>query len=183
MKVPALAAILVCLGFAPPAMAAAEPWHDFHLPGTDFVVSTPGQPKIIEDGVDRDGVVAKTAQLKLGDADYSITHTVYPRGYVSRGTAVIDLLNHARDGLAASVSGHVAGERRFTLGDAQASEFTIDVPPTPGDPKRQTAKVRVYVRVVGASVTVDQCVALAPRGSEASAGAERFLESIRFARD
>ena len=183
MKVATFFAMVVCLGLAPPAAAATEPWQDFHLPGTDFVVSTPGKPKVTEDGVDRDGVVAKTAQLKLGDVQYSVTHTVYPHGYVSRGTAVIDLLNSARDSLAASVSGHVGGEHRFTAGDSHASEFTINVPPTPGDPKPQTAKVRLYVRVVGATVTADQCVALGPRGSEADTEAQRFLDSIRFAQN
>lgn len=181
MKVATRLAILVCLGAASPVLAATEAWEDYHLPGTDFVVSTPGKPKVTEDGVDRDGVTAKTAQLKLGDAEYSVTHTVYPRGYVSRGTAVIDLLNHARDGLASSVEGRVSGERRFTVGDTQASEFTINVPPSASDPKPQTAKVRLYVRISGASVTVDQCVALGPRGSEIQPDAERFLNSIRFA--
>jgi hypothetical protein len=54
------------------------------------------------------------------------------------------------------------------------------VPPGAADPKPQTAKVRLYVRVNGATVTVDQCVALGPRGSEADPEAERFLDSIRF---
>src|SRR5690348_2475280 len=111
MKVAPRFLLLVSLGLALPAVAA-QSWQEFKLPGTDFVVSTPGAPKVTEDRVDRDGVVAKTAQLKLGDVQYSVTHTVYPRGYVSRGTAVIDLLNSARNSLAASVSGRVAGERR-----------------------------------------------------------------------
>lgn len=183
MKVAAAFGLLVSIGFSLPAQSATEAWRDFHLPGTDFVVSTPGTPKVTEDGVDRDGVRAKTAQLRLGDTEYSVTHTVYPHGYVSRGTAVIDLLNHARDGLAREVSGRVTGERRFSLGDTtQASEFVINIPPSAADPKPQTAKVRVYVRVNGATVTVDQCVALSPRGSETDPDARRFLESIRFAR-
>src|SRR5262249_16038827 len=104
MKVAALLALLVSLGAALPSMAAGTAaWQRVPLSGTDLVVSTPGKPSMTEDGVDRDGVAAKTAQLKLGEVQYSITHTVYPRGYVSRGTAVIDLLNHARDGLAATV--------------------------------------------------------------------------------
>ena len=178
MKVAPLLGLLLSLGLAPPATASS--WQEFTLPGTDFVVSTPGTPKVTEDGVDRDGVVAKTAQLKLGEVQYSVTHTVYPRGYVSRGTAVIDLLNAARNGLAAAVSGRVAGERRFTVGDAHVSEFVISVPPGAADPKPQTAKVRLYVRISGAAVIVDQCVALGPRGSEADPEAQRFLDSIRF---
>jgi hypothetical protein len=181
MKVAAALGLLMSIGLALPVQAANGAWQDFHMPGTDFVVSTPGTPKVTEDGVDRDGVRAKTAQLKLGDTEYSITHTVYPRGYVSRGTAVIDLLNHARDGLAREVSGRVTGERRFSLGDTQVSEFMINIPPSAADPKSQTAKVRVYVRVSGATVTVDQCVALSPRGSEPRSDAQRFLDSIRFA--
>jgi len=59
----------------------------------------------------------------------------------------------------------------------------ITVPPSAGDPKPQSAKVRLYVRVTGATVTVDQCVALGPRGSEADADVQRFLNSIRFAQD
>ena len=183
MKVAALCGFLMCLGVALPAVAATEPWQDFKLPGTDFVVSTPGKPAVTEDDVDRDGVVAKIAQLKLGDVEYSVTHTVYPRGYVSRGTAVIDLLNSARDSLAASVSGRAGNERRFTVGDARASEFVIAVPPSAGDPKPQSAKVRLYVRVAGATVTVDQCVALGPSGSETHPDAQRFLDSIRFAQN
>ena len=179
MKVAPRVIFLVSLGLALPA-AEAQSWREFTLPGTDFVVSTPGTPKVTEDVVDRDGVVAKTAQLKLGEVQYSVTHTVYPRGYVSRGTAVIDLLNAARNGLAAAVSGRVAGERRFTVGDAHVSEFVINVPPGAADPKPQTAKVRLYVRVNGATVTVDQCVALGPRGFEADPEARRFLDSIRF---
>jgi len=179
MKVAPRFLLLVSLGLALPAVAA-QSWQEFKLPGTDFVVSTPGAPKVTEDRVDRDGVVAKTAQLKLGDVQYSVTHTVYPRGYVSRGTAVIDLLNSARNSLAASVSGRVAGERRFTVGDAHASEFVINVPPGAADPKPQTAKVRLYLRVLGATVIVDQCVALGPRGAEADPEAQRFLDSIRF---
>src|SRR5579872_3275181 len=117
MKVAAAFGLLVSIGLCVPAVATSGGWQEFRLPGTDFVVSTPGTPKVTEDGVDRDGVRAKTAQLRLGDTEYSVTHTVYPRGYVSRGTAVIDLLNHARDGLAREVSGRVTGERRFSLGD------------------------------------------------------------------
>jgi hypothetical protein len=181
MKAAPLLALLVSLGITLPAVAATEAWQDFKMPGTDFVVSTPGKPKVTQDGVDRDGVAAKTAQLKQGEVDYSITHTVYPGGYVSRGTAVIDLLNSARDSLAASVAGRVANERRFTIGDAHASEFVINVPQSAADPKPQAAKVRLYVRVVGPTVIVDQCVALGPRGSEADPWARRFLDSIRFA--
>jgi hypothetical protein len=180
MKVAPRFLLLVSLGLALPATAEAQSWQEFKLPGTDFVVSTPGTPKVTEDGVDRDGVVAKTAQLKLGEVQYSVTHTVYPRGYVSRGTAVIDLLNAARNSLAAAVSGRVAGERRFTVGDAHVSEFVISVPPDAADPKPQTAKVRLYVRVNGATVILDQCVALGPHGSEADPQAQRFLDSIRF---
>jgi len=181
MKVAAAFGLLVSIGLCVPAVATSGGWQEFRLPGTDFVVSTPGTPKVTEDGVDRDGVRAKTAQLKLGDTEYSITHTVYPRGYVSRGTAVIDLLNRARDSLARDVSGRVTGEHRFAMGDTQASEFVINVPPSSIDPKPQTAKVRIYVRVTGPTVTVDQCVALGPRGSEARPEAQRFLDSIRFA--
>ncbi len=181
MKVAAAIGLLVSTGLALPAQGATAAWQDFRMPGTDFVISTPGTPKITENGVDRDGVRAETAQLKLGDTEYSVTHTVYPRGYVSRGTAVIDLLNHARDGLAREVSGRVTGERRFSVGDTQASEFVINIPPSAADPKSQTAKVRVYVRVSGPTVTVDQCVALSPRGSETQPDAQRFLDSIRFA--
>jgi len=178
MKVAPRFLLLLSLGLAFPA--AAESWQEFNLPGTDFVVSTPGTPKVTEDGVDPDGVRAKTAQLKLGEVQYSVTHTVYPRGYVSRGTAVIDLLNAARNRLAASVAGRVVGERRFTVGDAHASEFVINVPPGDADPKPQSAKVRLYLRVLGATVILDQCVALGPRGSETGPGAQRFLDSIRF---
>jgi hypothetical protein len=181
MKVAAVVGLLVSIGLGFSAQAATGAWQEFRMPGTDFVVSTPGTPKVTEDGVDRDGVRAKTAQLKLGESDYSITHTVYPRGYVSRGTAVIDLLNHARDSLAREVSGRVTGEHRFSIGDTQASEFVINVPPSAADPKSQTAKVRLYVRVNGATVTVDQCVALGPSGSGAQPDAHRFLDSIRFA--
>lgn len=180
MKIAPRFILLVILGLALPAAAAAQSWQEFRLPGTDFMVSTPGTPKVTEDVVDRDGVVAKTAQLKIGEVQYSVTHTVYPRGYVSRGTAVIDLLNTARNGLAAAVSGHVMGERRFMSGDAHASEFVINVPPGAADPKPQTAKVRLYVRISGATVIVDQCVALGPRGSETGPEAQRFLDSIRF---
>jgi hypothetical protein len=180
MKVAPRFALLMILGLALPVAAQAQSWQEFKLPGTDFVVSTPGRPKVTEDVVDRDGVVAKTAQLKLGEVQYSVTHTVYPRGYVSRGTAVIDLQNAARNSLAAAVSGRVAGERRFMVGDAHVSEFVINVPPDAEDPKPQTAKVRLYVRVNGATVIVDQCVALGPRGSEADPQAQRFLDSIRF---
>jgi len=183
MKVAALVASLVGLLAALPLAARAAPWQDFNMPGTDLVVSTPGKPVMTENGVDRDGIAAKTAQLKLGEVEYSVTHTVYPRGYVARGTAVIDLLNHARDGLAAAVSGRVAGEHRFSVGDVQASEFAITVPPSPTDPKPQTAKVRLYVRVNGASVTVDQFVALGPRSPEAEPDAQRFLSSVRYTKD
>ena len=179
MKVAPRFLLLVSLGLALPA-AAAQSWQEFRLPGTDFAVSTPGTPKVTDDLVDHDGVVAKTAQLKLGEVQYSVTHTVYPRGYVSRGTAAIDLLNTARNSLAAAVSGRVAGERRFMVGDAHVSEFVINVPPDAQDPKPQTAKVRLYVRVNGAAVILDQCVALGPRGSEADPQAQRFLDSIRF---
>ena len=180
MKVAPRFLLLVSLGLALPATAAAQSWQEFKLPGTDFVVSTPGTPRVTEDGVDPDGVRAKTAQLKLGEVQYSVTHTVYPRGYVARGTAVIDLLNAARNRLAAAVAGRVADERRFTLGDAHASEFVINVPPGAADPKPQSAKVRLYLRVLGATVILDQCVALGPRGSETGREAQRFLDSIRF---
>jgi hypothetical protein len=183
MKVAAAFGLLVSIGLSLPAQGATGPWQEFRMPGTDFVVSTPGTPKITEDGVDRDGVRARTAQLKLGEVEYSVTHTLYPRGYVSRGTAVIDLLNRARDSLAREVSGRVTGERRFSLGDTQASEFVINVPPSAAEPTSQTAKVRLYVRVSGATVMVDQCVALGPRGSEAQPDSQRFLESIRFAQE
>src|SRR5579859_5281273 len=126
MKVAAGLGFLVSIGLSLPALSATGAWQEFRMPGTDFVVSTPGAPKVTEDGVDRDGVRAKTAQLKLGEIEYSVTHTVYPRGYVSRGTAVVDLLNHARDGLAQDVSGRATGERRFSIGDTQASEFVIN---------------------------------------------------------
>ena len=182
MKVAALLGLLVSIGVGLPALGATGVGQEFQMPGTDFVVSAPGTPKVTEDGVDRDGVTAKTAQLKLGEVQYSVTHTVYPRGYVSRGTAVLDLLNHARNGLAAVVSGRVAEERRFSVGDTQASEFVINVPPSATDRKPQSAKVRVYVRVEGASVIVDQCVALGPAGWDRDPDARRFLESIHFGR-
>ncbi len=181
MKVAALLSLLVGSVAAFPVTAASEAWQDFKMPGTDLVVSTPGTPTMTENGVDRDGVAAKTAQLKLGEIQYSVTHTVYPRGYVARGTAVIDLLNHARDGLAATVSGRVANERRFAVGDVQASDFAINVPASSTDPKPQTAEVRIYLRVSGAAVIVDQCVALGPRGWDRGPDARRFLESARFA--
>ena len=180
MKVAALLGLLVSLGVAFPA-AAAEAWQEFNLPGTDVAVSTPGKLTVTEDGVDRDGVTAKTAQLKLGEVQYSVTHTVYPRGYVARGTAVIDLLNRARNSLAAAVSGRVADERRFAVEDAQAAEFVIAVPPSAAEPKAQSAKVRLYVRVEGAAVIVDQCVALGPSGWDRDPDARRFLDSVRFA--
>jgi hypothetical protein len=180
MKVATLLGLLMSLGFAVPA-AATEAWQEFNLPGTDVAVSTPGKPMVTEDSVDRDGVTAKTAQLKIGDVQYSLTHTVYPRGYVARGTAVIDLLNHARNSLAAAVSGRVADERRFAVGDVQASEFVISVPASAAEPKAQSAKVRLYVRVDGAIVVVDQCVALGPSGWDRDPDARHFLESIRFA--
>lgn len=182
MKVAALLSLLAGLVAAFPCAAASEAWQEFQMPGTDLVVSTPGKPTLTENGVDRDGVTAKTAQLKLGEIQYSITHTVYPRGYVARGTAVIDLLNHARNGLAAAVSGRVTSERRFTLGDVQVSEFVISVPPGALDPRPQSAKVRLYMRIEGASVTVDQCVALGPSGWDRQPDASRFLDSIRFER-
>ncbi len=182
MKVAALLSLLAGLVAAFPCAAAAQAWQEFQMPGTDLVVSTPGKPTMTENGVDRDGVTAKTAQLKQGEIEYSITHTVYPRGYIARGTAMIDLLNRARNGLAAAVSGRVAGERRFNLGDAQASEFVISVPPGALDPKPQSAKVRLYVRIEGATVTVDQCVALGPSGWDHQPDASRFLDSIRFER-
>jgi hypothetical protein len=182
MRVPLLiGAMLAHLGLGLPAVAGTESWQDFTLPGTDFVVSMPGKPKVMDDGVDREGVATKTAQLKLGAVEFSVTHTVYPSGYVSRGTAVIDLLNSARDSLAATVSGTLASERRFALGPTHGSEFVIAVPPTPGDPQVQSATVRLYVRVVGATVILDQCVATGPRGSDADRQAQRFLESARFA--
>ncbi len=180
MKVAALLGLLMSLGVAVPAAAASEAWQEFSLPGTDVAVSTPGKPTVTEDGVDRDGVKAKTAQLKIGDVQYSVTHTVYPRGYVARGTAVLDLLNRARNSLAAEVSGRVADERRFSIGDVQASEFVITVPPSTAEPKSQSAKVRVYVRVDGPTVVVDQCVALGPNGWDRNPDARRFLESIHF---
>ena len=182
MKVAALLGLVVFVGIAPPAQAAGESWQEFRMPGTDFAVSTPGMPKVTEDGVDRDGVSAKTAQLKIGEVQYSVTHTVYPRGYVSRGTAVMDLLNRARNGLAAAVSGRVADERRFSVGETQASEFTINVPASATDPKPQSAKVRIYLRIEGATVTVDQCVALGPVGWDRDPDARHFLESIHFSR-
>ena len=183
MKVAALVGLLACLGLALPAAAlgATESWQEFKMPGTDFVVLTPGTPKITEDVVDGDGVKAKTAQLKIGEIQYSVSHTIYPRGYVSRGTAVIDLLKRARNGLAAVVSGRVTDERRFSVGETQASEFVIDVPPSAEEPKPQSAKVRLYVRVEGAAVVVDQCVALGPRGWDRDPDARRFLESVHFA--
>jgi hypothetical protein len=95
---------------------------------------------------------------------------------------VIDLLNHARDSLAQEVSGQVSGERRFSVGDGQASEFVINVPPSGIDPAPQSAKIRLYVRVNGASVTVEQCVALGPRGWVHQPDAARFLDSVRFER-
>jgi hypothetical protein len=184
MKIAALLGLVVCIRLVAPADAATgDAWQQFKLPGTDFVVSTPGTPKLTEDGVDPDGVSAKTAQLQLGEVEYSVTHTVYPRGYVARGTAVIELLDRARNGLAAAVSGRVADERRFTVGDAQASEFAISVPPSADEPKSQSAKVRLYVRVEGAAVVVDQCVALGPSSWDRNPDARRFLDSIRFAQD
>ncbi|HKX07579.1 MAG TPA: hypothetical protein VJN67_05270 [Stellaceae bacterium] len=180
MKVAALLGLLISVAVAVPAATATEAWQEFSLPGTDVAVSTPGKPTVTEDGVDRDGVRAKTAQLKIGEVQYSVTHTVYPRGYVARGTAVIDLLNRARDSLAAEVSGRVADERRFAIGDVQASEFVITVPPSTAEPKAQSAKVRLYVRVEGATVVVDQCVALGPSRWDRDPDARRFLESVRF---
>ena len=180
MKVATLLGLVMSLGVAAPA-AATEAWQVFNLPGTDVAVSTPGKPMVTEDGVDRDGVTAKTAQLKIGDVQYSLTHTVYPRGYVARGTAVIDLLNHARNSLAAEVSGRVVDEHRFAVGDVQASEFVIAVPANTAEPKAQSAKVRLYIRVDGAAVVVDQCVALGPSGWDRDPDARRFLESIHFA--
>jgi len=176
MKVAALFGLLSILAL--PAMA--ETWQEFRMPGADIAVSAPGRPTVTEDGVDGDGVVAKTAQLKLGEVQYSVTHTVYPRGYVASGTAVIDLLNRARDSLAAAVSGRVADERRFSVGETQAAEFAIAVPPSTAEPKAQSAKVRLYVRVEGAVVIVDQCVALGPSGWDRQPDARRFLESVHF---
>jgi len=183
MKVAARLGLLMSLAVAAPAAAGTEAWQEFNLPGTDVAVSAPGKPTMTEDGVDGDGVKAKTAQLKIGEIQYSVTHTVYPRGYVARGTAVIDLLNRARNSLAAEVSGRVADERRFAVGDVQASEFVIAVPPSPAEPKAQSAKVRVYVRVEGPSVVVDQCVALGPSGWDRNPDARRFLDSVRFAQN
>lgn len=182
MKVAALFGFFVSLGVAVSSAAVGEAWQEFTLPGTDLVVSTPGKPAVTEDGVDRDGVVAKTAQLKLGESQYSVSHTVYPDGYVASGTAVIALLDHARDGLAEAVSGRVAGERRFSVGDAEAAEFEIAIPPSAAEPKPQSAKVRLYVRVDGAVVIVDQCIALGPQGWDREGDARRFLESVRFMR-
>ena len=183
MKVSALLGLLMNLGVAVPAAAATEAWQEFNLPGTDVAVSTPGKPTVTENGVDRDGVRAETAQLKIGQVQYSVTHTVYPRGYVARGTAVLDLLNRARNSLAAEVSGQVADERRFIIGDVQASEFVITVPPSATEPKSQSAKVRLYVRVEGSTVVVDQCVALGPSGWDRDPDARRFLDSVRFAQN
>jgi|GEM_PF-2854505 hypothetical protein len=93
MKVARLFAIAVCLGAVAPAVAATGPWQEFRLPGTDFVVSTPGKPTMTEDGVDRDGVAAETAQLKLARSPTGSAQPDGPAG--RRAVSQLDPLRRA----------------------------------------------------------------------------------------
>lgn len=156
-------------------------WQDFRMPGADFAVSMPGQPKVSEDSTEKDGTVSRGYLVDDGTIGYAVHYSVFPAAKKGRKEAPVDaLLDEARDDMVRSMNAKLHNERRFAFGESRATELILDVPESKDNPA-EVIKVRLYLRRdQGHRTLLYQTIVFGPQGYDANANVTRFLDSFHF---
>jgi hypothetical protein len=178
----AVAAVLLgaaaCSGTG--ATAGKGAWQEFRVPGADFVVSVPTEPKVERDVTTTDGYVTRHYLIESGAASYMIA---YKTSAGDAKTTLDGRLDKARNALVGGMNGTLGDERRFSLGDSRGTELRVDVPARNGE-AAYSIMGRIYARQIpsgsGKTDMLYQTLALGALGGDEAATVLRFLDSFRF---
>jgi hypothetical protein len=170
----ALLSMVACAG------KAADTWQEFRMPGADFVVSVPSEPKVEEDVTTKDGYVTRHYVIESGAASYMIA---YKTSAAAANTTLDGRLDNTRNALVAGMKGALRDEHRFSLGESRGAEIVVEVPARNGE-AAYSIKGRVYVRQLrsdtGKKDVLYQTLALGDLSGDEAATVTRLLDSFRF---
>ena len=169
--------VLLLSGALAQAQSQAQArWTYFGIPGSDFIVTMPGNPKPMSDKTDAKGVAAKVYLSELGEIGLAADYAFFPRGAIPDTVTAEQFIEHGlRNGVAKDLK--ILSERKFKFANAAAAEFVAEK----SGAKPAILKVRMYARRDdGGNLRVYQCTVGGPPGSENNADSLRFLDSFKF---
>lgn len=160
--------LLIVLGCAAGALAAASPWQDYRSFEGGFAVVFPGTP-IVTRTPSPDGGDFHSFIVDLNETAYLVIYTSYrPGTFAGKDAAAI--LDATRDRLIGGHEGTLRVDRAFDFAGYQGRELVID------DAHDSTQVYRIYV----VRDRLYQVICGGPKGFDAKPETERFQGSFQL---
>ena len=150
----------------------------FSVPGSDFVVAMPGNPRSVSDNTGPKGVIGRVYLSETSKAAFFVDYAFVPRGAIPDTVSPQQYLDRMVSTTSAKgKDGKARNERRFDLANAKAAEVILDMPVTPP----QVVKVGLYVRRDrDGNMRTYQLTVSGNPGSETDPDVLRFFQSVKL---